>query len=197
MTLSNLKIFIRIEDETRIRMKNELIVKQKATTNIVAANSEKGNNLSFNKKKLFNKRKNQNPKNLNVQKKEFKKSGKCFNCGNNISDWWLDTGATCHVCSNRDLFSSYAVTKKNVSMADHSVIPVLGTRTMVLTLSLGKTLTLKDVKHVLLIVKNLVFGSLLCDAGSWTLEPTPSLKLEMQNSLRISLSKIKAYCSKI
>ena len=30
--------------------------------------------------------------------------------------------------------------------------------------------------------------------GSWTLEPTPSLKLEIQNSLRISLSKIKVYC---
>ena len=37
-------------------------------------------NKDFSKKKKFNK-KNQNPKNLNLQKKEFKKTGRCFNCG--------------------------------------------------------------------------------------------------------------------
>ena len=49
-------------------------------------------------------------------------------------------------------------------MVDRSTA-VLGTRTAMLTLTSGKTLTLKNVKHVLLIFKNLVSGSLLCDAG--------------------------------
>ncbi|XP_020264309.1 uncharacterized protein LOC109840177 [Asparagus officinalis] len=82
-----------------------------------------------------------------------------------VSGWWLDTGATCHVCSNRDLFSSYVAAKENVSMVGRSVVLVLGTGTVVLTLSSGKTLALKDVKYVPSITKNLVSGSLLCDAG--------------------------------
>ena len=63
------------------------------------------------------------------------------------------------------MFSSYVAAKENVSMADRSVVPVLRTGTVVLTLSSGKTLILKDVKHVPSIAKNLVSGSLLCDAG--------------------------------
>ncbi|XP_020263201.1 uncharacterized protein LOC109839181 [Asparagus officinalis] len=132
--------FIRIEDKTRTHTKTELLSKQKASANMLAANSEKGNNSSFNKKKkFFNKKKNHNPKNLNVQKKEFKKS-------------------------ERDLFSSYVAAKENVSVADCSVVSVLETGIVVLTLSLGKTLTLKDVKHVPSIAKNLVSRSLLYDA---------------------------------
>ncbi|XP_020258518.1 uncharacterized protein LOC109834915 [Asparagus officinalis] len=76
VTLSDLKRFIWIEDETRTRTKTELLAKQKASANMVATNSKKGNNSSFKKNKSFNIKKNQNPKNLNVQKKEFKKSGK-------------------------------------------------------------------------------------------------------------------------
>jgi len=44
------------------------------STNIVASKSDK----RFSKKKKFNKK--QNPKNMNVQKKEFKKTGMCFHC---------------------------------------------------------------------------------------------------------------------
>ena len=80
MTLSDLKRFIRIEDETRTRTKTELLAKQNVSANMMSANSEKDNYSSFKKKKSLNRKKNQNSKNLNVQKKEFKKSGKCFNC---------------------------------------------------------------------------------------------------------------------
>ena len=83
----------------------------------------------------------------------------------NNFDWWLDTGATCHVCSNKDLFFTYVVTKKNMSMAIRSTVAVLGTRTMVLTLISGNTITLKSVKYVPSIFKNLVSGSSLCDTG--------------------------------
>ena len=49
-------------------------------------------------------------------------------------------------------------------MADRSAAVVLKTRTVVLTLTSGKTLTLKSVKYVPSIFKNLVSRSLLCDA---------------------------------
>ena len=81
------------------------------------------------------------------------------------SDWWLDTCATCLVCSNKDLFFTYIAAKKNVLMDDRSTVVVLGTRIVVLTLTLGKTLILKNVKHVPSISKYQVSGSLLCDAG--------------------------------
>ena len=51
----------------------------------------------------------------------------------NNSDWWLDTGATCHVYSIKDLFFTYVASKENVPMADRSTVAVIGTRTMVLT----------------------------------------------------------------
>ncbi|XP_020243164.1 probable DNA replication complex GINS protein PSF3 [Asparagus officinalis] len=81
VTLSDLKRFIRIEDEIWTHTKNELLAKQKASANMVATKSEKDTSSSSNNNnnKLFNKKKNQNPNNLNVQKKEFNKSSKCFN----------------------------------------------------------------------------------------------------------------------
>ena len=50
-------------------------------------------------------------------------------------------------------------------MADRSTEAVLGTGTLVLNLTSGKTLTLKDVKYVPTIVKNLVSRGMLCDIG--------------------------------
>ena len=63
-----------IEDKIRTRAKNELLAKQRASANILAFKSDK---IFF--KKKFNK-KNQDPKNLNVQKK-LKKTDMFFNCG--------------------------------------------------------------------------------------------------------------------
>jgi len=55
----------------------------------------------------------------------------------NNSDWWLDTGVTYHICSNKDLFSTYVVTKENMSMVDRFTITMLGTGTVVLILTSG------------------------------------------------------------
>jgi len=82
----------------------------------------------------------------------------------NNSDWWLDTSATYHVCTNKDLFSTYVVAKKNGLIVDHSTVVVLGAEIVVLTFTSRKTLTLKSVKHIPSIFKNLVSKSLLCDA---------------------------------
>ncbi|XP_077242586.1 uncharacterized protein LOC143883110 [Tasmannia lanceolata] len=209
VSLDDLKRFIRIEDEARTHSQIELLEKQKATANMIEAKSETNKGIYNVKKKKYNPKKKWNKKNLNVQKKDFKKKGQCFNCGKydhfardcrappknkelkesvnvvigneeildfvavishveGTSDstyWWLDTGATCHVCTNKSLFSSYVASKEKVAMVDRSTTDVLGSGTVVLTLTSGKTLTLKNVKHVPSIPKNLVSGSLLCDAG--------------------------------
>ena len=73
----------------------------------------------------------------------------------NNSDWWLDTGAF----FKKDLFYTYVAAMKNVSMVDSSTAVVLETGTVMLTLTSEKTLTLKSVKYVLSIFKNLVFES--------------------------------------
>jgi len=58
----------------------------------------------------------------------------------NNSDWWPDTGAICHVCSNKNLFSTYVDAKENVSIADRSTAVALGIEIVMLTLTSGKTL---------------------------------------------------------
>ena len=78
----------------------------------------------------------------------------------NKSDWWLDTGAF----FKKDLFCTYVASMKNVSMVDSSTAVVLEIGTVVLTLTSEKTHTVKSVKYVLSIFKNLVSESLLCEA---------------------------------
>ena len=68
-------------------------------------------------------------------------------------------------------------------MADHSTAVVLRIRTVVLTLTSGKTLILKSVKHVLSIFKNLISGRLLCDAR---------MRLDFQGG-NVVLSNMKMY----
>ena len=68
-------------------------------------------------------------------------------------------------------------------MADRSTADVLGIGTVVLNLTSGKTLTLKDVKHVPTIAKNLVSGGMLCDIG---------MRLDFQSG-KVVLSYKKIY----
>lgn len=77
-------------------------------------------------------------------------------------------GASCHVCSchvcSKELFIKYVPTPEKVSMANKTQAEVLRTRIVVLKLTSEKFLTLQDMKHVSVIAKNLVSGSLLCRA---------------------------------
>jgi len=63
-----------LSTRSELEQKNKLLGKQKVPANMWLSSPKKL------KKKKFNK-KNQNPKNLNVQKEEFKKIDRCFNCG--------------------------------------------------------------------------------------------------------------------
>jgi hypothetical protein len=78
-------------------------------------------------------------------------------------DWWLDTRANVHVCSDLNLFSSYqAIDSSSVLMGNGSRDPVHGVGRVDLKLTSGKTLSLKNVQHVPEINRNLISGSLLC-----------------------------------
>jgi len=80
-----------------------------------------------------------------------------------ISDWWLDSGATVHVCNNKAWFKTYEELKKpkEVLMVNHNSAKVLGKKTIELYFTSGQKLSLLNVFHVPKIRKNLVSASLL------------------------------------
>ncbi|XP_070682532.1 uncharacterized protein [Malus domestica] len=79
------------------------------------------------------------------------------------ADWWIDTGATRHVCGDRNMFSSYQKIEGNeqLFMGNASASVVAGIGKCVLKFTSGKELTLLDVLHVPDIRKNLVSGPIL------------------------------------
>jgi len=82
------------------------------------------------------------------------------------NDWWIDTGANIHVCSNLSLFSNYQVLgSRTVTMENNDVAPMLGVSRINLKLTSEKTLILQDVHHVPEIRRNLISGSLLVQQG--------------------------------
>jgi hypothetical protein len=81
-------------------------------------------------------------------------------------NWWIDTSANVHVCSDISMFSSYQVIgTSSVLMGNGSHATVCGVGTVDLKFTLGKTVRLKNVHHVPSINKNLVSGSFLCRDG--------------------------------
>jgi hypothetical protein len=81
-------------------------------------------------------------------------------------DWWLDTGANIHVCSDLNLFSTYhAANDCSVLMGNGSRAAVQGVGRVDIKLTSEKTLSLKNVQHVPRINRNLISGFLLCRDG--------------------------------
>ena len=71
--------------------------------------------------------------------------------GSNTKEWWVDTGATRHVCSDKKLFSSYQTIDngEQLFMGYSSSSKVEGQGKVVLKMTSDKELTLNDVLHVL------------------------------------------------
>ena len=80
--------------------------------------------------------------------------------GSNTKEWWVDTGATRHVCSDKKMFSSYQTIDngEQLFMGNSSSSKVEGQGKVVLKMTSSKELTLNDVLHVPKIRKNLVSG---------------------------------------
>ena len=85
----------------------------------------------------------------------------------NPKEWWMDSGATRHVCSNRELFSSYIVAGQGetICMANSATTKIEGTGKIGLKMTSGKIVTLNNVLHVPKMRKNLVSTSLLVKNG--------------------------------
>ncbi|XP_057488500.1 uncharacterized protein LOC130774470 [Actinidia eriantha] len=87
--------------------------------------------------------------------------------GSNTKEWWVDTGATRHVCSNKEMFITYQVVTngEQIFMGNSAISKVEGQGKVVLKITSGKELTLNNVLHVPEIRKNLVSGSLFSKHG--------------------------------
>ena len=85
----------------------------------------------------------------------------------NTKEWWVDIGATRHICSDKKMFSSYEAINdgEQLFMGNSSSSKVEGKGKVILKMTSGKELTLNDVLHVPEIRKNLVTGSLLSKKG--------------------------------
>ena len=85
----------------------------------------------------------------------------------NPKEWWLDTGATRHICADKKMFTSYSLVDngEQLFMGNSSTSKVEGQGKIVLKMTSGKELTLNNVLHVPDIRKNLVSGSLLSKNG--------------------------------
>ena len=80
--------------------------------------------------------------------------------------WVLDTGASYHMCPNKDWFTSYEpIDGGNVLMADDSVCKIVGIGSIKLRTHVGKIVTLHDVRHVPQLKKNLISLRVLDNKG--------------------------------
>ncbi|KAL2471821.1 Retrovirus-related Pol polyprotein from transposon TNT 1-94 [Abeliophyllum distichum] len=89
----------------------------------------------------------------------------CNSVGNH-REWWVDTGATRHICAEKNVFSNYkAIDGEQLFMENFSSSKVEGQGNMTLEMTSGKELVLNNVLHVPNIQRNLVSGSLLSKNG--------------------------------
>jgi len=89
------------------------------------------------------------------------------NLVDNKVDWILDTGASKHLCANKELFHQIedVADGERVFMGNSATAGVFGKGKILLKLTSGKTISLSDVLYVPSLRRNLIFGSLLNRAG--------------------------------
>nr|GEV04433.1 zinc finger, CCHC-type [Tanacetum cinerariifolium] len=81
--------------------------------------------------------------------------------------WWIDSGATTHVCKDRCWFKTYEPVEDRsvLYMGDDHFALVHGKGSVSLEFGFGKTITLFNVLYVPKLCKNLVFGPMLNKYG--------------------------------
>ncbi|PHT51724.1 hypothetical protein CQW23_06186 [Capsicum baccatum] len=87
---------------------------------------------------------------------------KC-NLVENPRKWWMNSGASHHVCANKELFStlSPAQVEERIYMTNSAIAKVEETGKVCLKMTFGKVLTLNNVLYVPELRKNLISVSLL------------------------------------
>ncbi|KAK8594089.1 hypothetical protein V6N13_125899 [Hibiscus sabdariffa] len=85
----------------------------------------------------------------------------------NPREWWLDTGATSHICCDKDSFSELMPCDNGEKLYMGNVVTskIKGKVTVMLKMTSGKELKLQNVLYVPDIRKNLVSGTLLSVHG--------------------------------
>jgi hypothetical protein len=85
----------------------------------------------------------------------------------NASGWWINTGATRHICGEKNLFKTYEKVGDEIELylGNSTTTKVVGKGTVELKFTSGKVVTLIDVFYALEIRKNLVSGGLLFKHG--------------------------------
>lgn len=67
------------------------------------------------------------------------------NLVDNPNEWWVDTGATRHICSDKGMFSTYTPsTERKLYMGNSATSEVVGTGKVVLKMTSGLKVTLVD-----------------------------------------------------
>ena len=109
---------------------------------------------------------------LNNQKAKTKESfvamiNDQINIVQSDNDWWVDSGASKHICKDRSLFKNLVPVEegKVLYMGNSSTVAVKGIGQVELVFTSGKTLTLNDVFYVPEVRKNFVSGFLLNKFG--------------------------------
>ncbi|PHU25683.1 hypothetical protein BC332_04015 [Capsicum chinense] len=69
------------------------------------------------------------------------------NLTGNSREWWMDYGATLHVCANKEFFSSFssAQVEEMIYMANSATVKIEGTGKLCLKMTSGKVLTVNNV----------------------------------------------------
>ena len=89
------------------------------------------------------------------------------NLVNIMIEWVVDTGATRHICPNKEMFLDYekVIDGESVYLGDARTASVAGKGKALLKLTSGKSLALHSVLHVPNMRRNLVSRSFLNKAG--------------------------------
>ncbi|XP_075521425.1 uncharacterized protein LOC142554644 [Primulina tabacum] len=126
-------------EESNKRSKRRLFSPVAAKENVVK-HGQSSKKITFS---ISNKRLNMGPKG-GISDKNF--SGKCYNydevilVGSNPREWWIDTGATRHVCSDKEMFATHEESKnrEKIFMGNSATSKIKGQGKVVLKMTSGK-----------------------------------------------------------
>ncbi|PHT48287.1 hypothetical protein CQW23_12495 [Capsicum baccatum] len=71
----------------------------------------------------------------------------------NPREWWMDSGATCHICASKELFSTFAPAQveEKIYIENSVTAKVEGIRKMYLKMTFDKVLTLNNIFGIITI----------------------------------------------
>ncbi|XP_056697630.1 uncharacterized protein [Spinacia oleracea] len=183
LTLVELVSHMKVEEvnrlkDTPLKPKNELAVRANLFETNVYSDKNAGHGNLNRGQSSGNTKKGKNKKRNNKAKLKSKAHiaetddvivavNSEVNLVENITEWIVDTGASRHLCANKDMFVELEKVEegKQVYMENSRISEVLGKGKVILNFTSGKTLALHNVMYVPSLRRNLIFGALLNKVG--------------------------------